>query len=413
MPPPAIITRDLIARLPKSDLHVHLDGSLRLETLIELARRRRVRLPSYTPEGLREKVFKPRYAGLAEYLRGFGYTVAVMREPEAIERVAFELGEDAVAEGVRYLEARFAPQLHVARGIEALETLAAAARGLERAARAHNRSRPVRQGADLPFAFGMICCAMRNFSPAMSSYYAALAGVLPETPHRDLAALASLEAARLAVRARDTLGLPVVGFDLAGEEAGYRAAHHAAAYQEAHRHFLRKTVHAGEAYGPESIHEALTLCHADRIGHGTWLFAADRIADRRIADREAFVEALVEHIGFAHVTIEVCPTSNIQTIPEFPSLKVHPLRRMMKHSLSVAICTDNRLVSRTTVTDELWHVTRELRLDRPALHRLALAGFKGAFFPGRYAEKRAFVARAAARIEEVLQMPDWQGPPAA
>lgn len=396
------LSRELIARLPKSDLHVHLDGSLRLSTLIELARAGGVKLPSFTIEGLNELVFKPAYAGLLEYLRGFEFTVAAMRTPEAIERVACELGEDAIAEGVRYLEARFAPQLHVAHGRETLAALAAAARGLQRAARAHNDTEPVRAGDDLPFDFGLICCALRNFVPEMSPYYASLAAVLPETPHKSQVALASLEAARLAVRARDELGLPVVGFDLAGEEAGYRAGHHAAAYQEAHSHFLSKTVHAGEAYGPESIYEALTLCHADRIGHGTWLFAADRIADNRIADREAFVRRLVEYVGFAHITIEVCPTSNLQTTPEIGGLAEHPLRRMLDHCLSVAVCTDNRLVSHTSATDELWRVASELKLSREELHRLTLAGFKGAFYPGSYAGKRAFVARAARRIERVM-----------
>jgi adenosine deaminase len=262
----------------------------------------------------------------------------------------------------------------------------------------------VRAGDDMPFEFGIICCALRNFTPDMSPYYGGLAAVLPQTPHKNLVALAALEAARLAVHARDEMGLPVVGFDLAGEEAGYRAGHHAAAYQEAHSHFLHKTVHAGEAYGPESIYEALTLCHAERLGHGTWLFAADRIAAGRAADRQAFVRALVEYIGFAHITIEVCPTSNLQTIPEMRTLAEHPVRHMIEHCLSVAICTDNRLVSHTSTTDELWRVVEELHLGRRELHRLVLAGFKGAFYPGSYADKRAFVARAAGRIERLMGM---------
>ncbi len=400
-----VVTRELIGSLPKSDLHVHLDGSLRAQTLIELAGDAGVLLPSNEEEGLNELVFKRHYADLTDYLKGFQYTVAVMRNPENIERIAFELAEDTIGEGVRYLETRFAPQLHVARGQEALQALAAAARGLERAARRHNRAAAVCSGDDLPFHYGIICCAMRNFAPTMSTYYADLAGVLPEMPHKNLVAVASLEAARLAIRARDELGLPVVGFDLAGEESGYRAAHHVAAYQQAQSHFMHKTVHAGEAYGPESIYEALTLCHADRIGHGTWLFAADRVGDARIDNAPEFVRSLVDYIGFAHITIEVCPTSNLQTMPEIADLSSHPLHMMLDHCLSVAIATDNRLVSHTSLTDEIWRVFEASSLDRAGLHRLVLGGFKGAFFPGSYADKRAFVARAAARIEQRLGLP--------
>src|SRR6516165_756105 len=130
--------RELIRRLPKTDLHVHLDGSLRLASLIDLARARKVALPSETPEGLEALVFRPRYANLAEYLEGFRYTVAVLQDPEALERAAFELAEDCQAEGVRYVEVRFAPQLHVRPGLEVPEVVRAVDRGLRRAADAFN-----------------------------------------------------------------------------------------------------------------------------------------------------------------------------------------------------------------------------------------------------------------------------------
>ncbi len=402
---PPDITPDLIARVPKSDLHVHLDGSLRLGTLIELARAQGVVLPSYTTDGLRELVFRDQYASLAEYLRGFACTVAVLREPEAIARVAFELAEDAIAEGVRYMEVRFAPHLHVSRSEDVAAVLGAVNDGMRRAAREQHARPAVAAGDDMPFAFGLICCAMRNFDAGMSEYYSRLIGVLAGTPQRDRVALASLETVRGAVDARDRLGLPIVGFDLAGEEAGYRAGHHVEAYQLAHRHFLRKTVHAGEAYGPESIYEAITACHAERIGHGTFLFAPERIVSPRIVDRAGYVEKLVDYIGFARITLEVCPTSNLQTTPELRSLADHPVRQMIERALAVAIGTDNRLVSNTTLCRELSLVATELQLDWPAFRRLVLAGFKGAFFPGRYGDKRAFVEQAARLLDRAARQP--------
>jgi adenosine deaminase len=386
--------------VPKSDLHVHLDGSLRLGTLIELARTGGVALPSFDPDGLRAQVFKDHYGDLRDYLRGFAFTCAVLRTPEAVERVAFELGEDALAEGVRYLEVRLAPQLLVSRGDEAVGVLRSVGAGLARAAHRFNASAAVVQGDDLPFAFGILCCAMRGLAPGMGSYYDQLFGLLPNMPPKQVAALASLEAARIALEARDRYGVPVVGFDLAGEEAGYRAGHHEAAYQEAHRHFLRKTVHAGEAYGPESIYEAITRCHAERIGHGTFLFAPERITDPAIEDRVGYVESLIEYMASMRITVEVCPTSNLQTIPELGgSLAQHPVRKMIARQLAVAIATDNRLVSHTTLTDELVRVAETCELDLAGVRRLVLAGFKGAFFPGTYAAKRAYVRQATALFD--------------
>jgi len=396
-----MISAELIRAVPKSELHVHLDGSLRLPTLIELARSQGVSLPSYEEQGLRDLVFKSQYANLSEYLAGFTYTCAVLRDPDALERVACELAEDALAENVRYLEVRFAPQLHVARSDEMIGVLAAVTRGLERAAKAFNATPAVTAGSDLCFRYGLIVCAMRNFGSGMSPYYDRLTEVLPTMPHKELVALASLEAARVAVDARDNHDIPVVGFDLAGEEAGFRAGHHAAAFQEAHRHFICKTVHAGEAYGPESIYEAITRCHAERIGHGTWLFAPERIADPAIKARARYVERLAEYIASRRIGVEVCPTSNLQTMPELGGIANHPVRQMLAHRLAVTIGTDNRLVSHTTLTHELALVSETFALDLCALRNLVLAGFKAAFFPGSYAEKRLYVAQAATQFNRV------------
>jgi len=408
------ITSDFIRRIPKTDLHLHLDGSLRVPTLIELAREQGVELPSYEEAGLRERVFKDRYADLPDYLRGFAYTCAVLRTPEALERTAYELAEDNLAEGVRYIEVRFAPQLHSDHALPTREVLAAVARGLDRAKRAHNLSAAVRSGADIPFEYGIIVCALRSFNARMSAYYRRLLDVLRHAPRKEAFAVASLEMARAAVALRDREGLPIVGFDLAGEEAGFPAAVHRAAYQHCHSHFLKKTVHAGEAYGPESIFQAITDCHANRIGHGTFLFAADQVQDPDIDDPAGYVARLSEYVASERITLEVCLTSNLQTTPSIPRPEDHPLKRMIEGELSVSICTDNRLVSNTTVTRELERVARHLAPTRHQFRNLILAGFKGSFFPGTYREKRAYVRRVIDRYEalerEMAASPAGAGP---
>ena len=284
---------DLVRRLPKTDLHVHLDGSLRLGSLVELARERKVALPSETPEGLEALVFRPRYASLAEYLEGFRYTVGVLQDAEALERAAYELAEDCQADGVRYVEVRFAPQLHVRPGFEVPDVVRAVDRGLRRAAAAFNARPEVAQGQEPPFAAGILLCAMRFFRPEFSLGFRRFFETLPEASEREIHAAASLEVARAAARLRNDEGLLVVGIDLAGQEKGYPAEDHAKAYQIAHEAFLGKTVHAGEDYGPESIFQAIGDLHADRIGHGTWLFDETKITSPRIHDRKRYVENLV------------------------------------------------------------------------------------------------------------------------
>ena len=389
--PASPISAAFVAELPKTDLHVHLDGSLRLPTLIELAREGGVKLPSATEGGLRETVFKERYASLGEYLRGFQYTVAALQTAEALERAAAELAEDNQAEGVRYLEVRFAPQLHVHPGLDAVQAIAAVDRGLRRARDAWNQRAAVVAAAEPPFEYGLICCAMRMFTGAFSQYYATLFAAHPYARAKELYSMASIELARAAVAARDGYGLQVVGFDLAGEEAGYPAGDHKQAYDYAHRHFLKKTVHAGEAYGPESIFQAITDLHADRIGHGTYLLEPDAIRDEEIGDREHYVERLGNYIADRRITLEVCLTSNLQTNPQLRRLEEHAFSKLRAQRLSTTICTDNRLVSNTTVTNELLLACTHLGLDRHDLKSIIVYGFKRSFFPGSYLRKRQYV----------------------
>jgi adenosine deaminase len=384
------ITEQFIRKIPKTDLHLHLDGSLRLPTLIEMAKAGNIQLPSYEEDGLNELVFKKRYANLGEYLAGFAYTVGVLQTPENLERAAFELAEDAHAEGVRYIEVRFAPQLHITHATEIPAIVRAVSQGLEKAGKQLNAGI---DESDMPFEYGIILCAMRRFNRHMSPYYARLIARAGKTNIRYTYTRASLGLVKEAVKLRDE-GLPIVGFDLAGEEAGFPAVHHKEAFQYAHRHFLRKTVHAGEAYGPESIFQAITECYANRIGHGTFLFSEAAIVLKSIKDKAKYIGQLSEYIANQRITIEVCPTSNLQTIPEFQTLEDHPIQLMVDNGLSVSVSTDNRLVSHTSVTSELLLCTNHLKLTDSQFRDLVLAGFKRSFFPGSYGEKRAYVRRA-------------------
>lgn len=399
--PPDKITHEFLLELPKTDLHVHLDGSIRIPTLIDLAREYHITLPSYTEGGLRELVFKERYANLAEYLKGFAYTVSVLQSEVALERCAYELAIDNQEEGVRYLEVRFAPQLHMHQHLNAVQVLRAVNRGLERAKDEFNRRAEVRAGAEPKFEYGIICCAMRMFRENFSEYYGNLMRAHRYTPEKDVYRMASMELARGAIIARDEYGLPVVGFDLAGEEAGYPADEHAEAFSFAHKKFLKKTVHAGEAYGPESIFQAITDLHADRIGHGTYLLEPDAITAKDIVDKEHYVEQLGQYIADRRITLEVCLTSNIQTNPHMKDLGEHTFRKLRKHRLSTTLCTDNRTVSNTTVTRELMLAVEHLGLDRHDLKSIVIYGFKRSFMPGTYLEKRAYVRQVIDYYEAI------------
>lgn len=383
--------KEFLLEMPKSDLHLHLDGSLRLDTLIELAKKEKVELPAYTEEGLKKAVFKDKYKNLGEYLKGFSYTVAVMQNAENIERIAYELACDNIAEGVRYIEVRFAPQQHCSKNLQPEDAVRAAVAGLERAAKEHNNSKTVKSGKDVEFHFGIIVCAMRSFNKDMSPYYGYMFKVLSHAKQDEIFAIASLELARIAVVLKKE-GLPIVGFDLAGQEAGFPAEHHWRAYQHVHEAFIRKTVHAGEAYGPESIFQAITECHANRIGHGTLMFDYKGIKDEKVKDKKRYVEDLASYIANERIGVEVCITSNLQTLPFIKEVANHPVKQMIKSGLSVSICTDNRLVSNTTLTKELQLLCDNIKLTKKELRNIVIAGFKGSFFHGSFNSKRKFIS---------------------
>lgn len=396
------ITRELIADLPKTDLHVHLDGSIRISTLIELAKEQGVELPSQTEEGLRDLVFKERYEDLPAYLHGFMYTCAVMQNLESLERVSYEFAWDNIEEGVCYVEPRFAPQLHMGANRSFADVILAANQGFKRARDEYNATEDVRLGVKPAFQYGIIVCAMRMFADGFSDYYKRLLSVHSHAPKTSVYAMASLELARAAVQTRREFDVPIVGFDLAGQENGFPAADHVAAYDFAHKNFLKKTVHAGEAYGPESIFQAITDLHADRIGHGYHLFSPWLI-EGKDKDKKRYVDDLAQYMSDRRVTIEVCITSNLQTNPNLKMVEHHAFAEMLKARLSATFCTDNRTVSRTTVTDEIFKAVQGFHMSPRELRHYVIYGFKRSFFPGTYLQKRAYARQAIDYYDAVIE----------
>lgn len=390
--------------MPKADLHLHLDGSLRPASLIEMAQRSGVELPSYTVEGLYDLVFKESYQNLGEYLHGFQYTCAILRDMENLEQAAYDLAQDNLAEGVVYIEVRFAPQLMMdpTRGIDFDTVMHAVNRGLARAQAEYNGQAEVRSGQRPPFNYGIINCAMRMFGKkGFSPYYTQLFQMLRDHEPKDVIKAAAMEMIRASVRLRDEEGLPIVGLDIAGQEMGYPAHEFKEVYEYAHQNFMLKTVHAGEAYGAESIFEALTLCYADRLGHGYSLFSPELIQDERITDKHEYARRLASFIADRRIAIEVCMTSNLQTNPTIGSAQNHNFKHMYNNRIATVICTDNRLVSRTTVTQEYELALSAVDVPLKRLKDMVAYGFKKNFFAGDYIAKRAYAKQVLQYFDKV------------
>jgi adenosine deaminase len=342
--PDRLVPFEVFEALPKADLHVHLDGSLRLETILELAREQRLSLPATDIAGLRAAIgCGKNFGSLVEYLRGFAITLEVMQTEESLERIAFELAEDAHRENVRYMEVRYAPMLHTRRGVKLTKVVEAVLDGLRRARETY------------AIKANVILCGIRNISPA-SSY----------------------QMAELAVAYK---GRGVVGFDLAGAEADNPAKHHREAFQLVRENNINCTIHAGEAYGPESIAQALHVCGAHRIGHGCRL--------RENGD-------LLHYINDHRVPLECCPSSNVQT-GAVTDLASHPLKLYFDLGLRVTVNTDNRLITDTTVSKELWLVHTKMGVPFKDIKSIIVAGFKSSFRP--FHEKQAILRRVVAELE--------------
>ncbi|MDD9897708.1 MAG: adenosine deaminase family protein [Candidatus Melainabacteria bacterium] len=383
------VSESTIKKLPKADLHVHLDGSLRLSTLIELAQEFKLNLPSYEEEGLRELVFKDQYKDLPDYLQGFQYTCAVMQDLQALERVAYEFAWDSYHDGVIYIEPRYSPELLKGDKLKSHEIIVAIDKGLKRAEQEiniliekENQSLADDNSAIHPnFVYSHIICAMRMWDPEQS-----------------------LSTIQSAVLTKEKHNLPIMAIDLAGPEDGFPAIDHEDAYTYAHKHFLYKTVHAGEAYGPSSIFQAITNLYADRIGHGFHLFNAEMINTKDPGKAKQYVENLVQYIAERRITLEVCLTSNLQTLPELKNDPAnHSLPKMLEAGLSVAICTDNTLVSNTTVTKELMLAAKTFDLSQKTIKKLIMYGIKRSFYPGNYLEKKKYIDLCSKYYDSVVK----------
>jgi len=317
-----------IFQLPKVDLHVHLGGSLRVETIIDLARQQGRKLPTQNIEKLTRLVSKDRYRDLEEYLTVFNnFTEPLLQVPEALERVAYEIAMDMARENVIYFELRFAPMNYTHKGMRPHEVVKAVDRGLARAEK------------DSGIIGNIILCAMRIFNKNMSPYHRKIADFFSIFSSKQLAQEVARNTAILAIngRKRDKL-YRVVGFDIAGPEKGFHAKNFAEAFTMITKSGLYNTCHAGEGFGWQSIKQALVDCNVDRIGHGTHLPDNDE---------------LLEYCrGMRRIPIEVCITSNIQTCELIKNYRQHPVGNFYRNDLRVILCTDNRLVSRTTKTKE-------------------------------------------------------------
>ncbi|MCL2012254.1 MAG: adenosine deaminase [Cystobacterineae bacterium] len=329
--------------LPKAELHCHLDGSLRIETLIALAKEQGILLGSDAPEALKRQLrLGMPCENLADYLRVFSTTLSVLQEPASLERVAFELAEDAHAENIRYLEVRYSPALHTEKGMRLHEAIEAVLRGLLRARQKYG------------IAFGIIVCTLRHF---------------PLETSMELAEVAA-----------PFLGKGVVAFDLAGGEAQFPGAPHKLAFERAAKAGLGVTVHAGEAAGADSVREALHMLKAQRLGHGV------RLAEELTLEKEVLER---------RIPLECCPTSNVQTAA-VASMASHPLKRFIRQGMCATLNTDNRLVSDTSLSKEYAHAYFEMGMSLPELCVVARNGFEAAFM------EEASKERMLSQVDEVL-----------
>jgi len=338
------ISDSLLKKLPKVELHCHLDGCLRIETILDLGQRYNVSLPASNPEDLIKLLCIGKKRGtLEEYIARFDITLSVMQTPEALTRIAFELIEDVAAENVRYIEVRYAPILHTRMGMTLEEAVEAVRDGLIKGEKAFG------------VKSGIIICGIRHISPE-----------------------ASLKLADLCVRYKNK---GVVGFDLAGAEENFPAKDHREAFYMILNHNINATIHAGEAFGPSSIHQAIHYCGAHRIGHGT----------RLKEDKD-----LMHYVNDHRITMEVCLTSNWHTY-SVRSLKQHPFRFYYDQGIRVTLNTDNRLMSDTTLTKEFGLARDLFDFTLHDFREVTIIAMKAAFLP--HQERKEMIQSIANELE--------------
>jgi adenosine deaminase len=338
---PVPLNPETVRDAPKVLLHDHLDGGLRPATVLELAEQvGYAGLPSADAPGLAAWFLTTSHSGsLVRYLEGFGHTVAVMQTPDALVRVAAECAEDLAADGVVYAEVRFAPELHVQRGLELDAVVEAVLEGFRAgSARAAARGRRIRVGC--------LLTAMRH-------------------------AARSKEIAELSVRYRDA---GVVGFDIAGAEAGFPPTRHLDAFEYVRQQNAHFTIHAGEAFGLPSIWEALQWCGADRLGHGVRIVDDITVHD----DGSATLGRLAAYVRDKRIPLEMCPTSNVHT-GAAKSLADHPIGLLAGLRFRVTVNTDNRLMSDVSLSGELAALAATFGYGWEQLQWFAVNAMKSAF----------------------------------
>ncbi|MBE3008789.1 adenosine deaminase [Microbispora sp. NEAU-D428] len=334
-------TLEEIRRAPKVLLHDHLDGGLRTGTIVDLARECGHTLPTYDPDELAIWFREAADSGsLERYLETFSHTVGVMQTREALVRVAAECAEDLADDGVMYAEVRYAPEQHTSRGLSLDEVVEAVLEGF-RLGSAGPDGRP-------RIRVGTLLTAMRHQARSM-------------------------EIAELAVRYRD---LGVVGFDIAGAEAGYPPTRHLDAFEYLQRENAHFTIHAGEGFGLPSIWQAIQWCGADRLGHGVRI-----IDDITVSDGgEAKLGRLAAYVRDKRIPLEMCPTSNLQT-GAAPSIAEHPIGLLRRLYFRVTVNTDNRLMSGTSVSQEFAKLVDAFGYDWDDLQWFTVNAMKSAFIP--------------------------------
>ncbi len=341
------LSKEFIRALPKVLLHDHLDGGLRPQTVIELAKNLHYKkLPTTDPGELAEWFHRGANRGsLPLYLEGYDHTIGVMQTEEALERVAYEMMEDMKNDGVVYVETRFAPVFHTLTGLHTETIVRSVLRGLERGKQ------------DFGVSYGLILCAMRNMNPAVSQ-----------------------EIAELAVDFRDH---GVIGFDLAGEEGGYPPKKHVDACHYIQRENFNITIHAGEAFGKESIWQAIQWCGAHRIGHATRLIEDMKVKDgspRSIRGEVLSMGTLAQYVLDKRIPLEICLTSNVHT-GAVRSLEEHPFGIYYRYRFRVTLNTDGRLMSNLTLTDEYQTAAELFGLKLEDLEKLTINAMKSSFIP--------------------------------
>ncbi len=335
------LTEKTIRTLPKVLLHDHLDGGLRPQTVIDLAKDIKYKkLPTSDAGELAEWFHQGAQRGsLPLYLEGFDHTCGVMQTEEALERVSYEMMEDMKKDGVVYVETRFAPVFHKKKKLHSDEVVAAVLRGLERGRK------------DFGVEYGLIICGMRNMQP-------------------------SVEMAELAVDFRER---GVVGFDLAGEEGGYPPKKHVDAFHYIQRENFNITIHAGEGFGKESIWQAIQWCGAHRIGHATRLIDDIKLADD---DPTEIVSMgyLAQYVLDKRIPLELCLTSNVDT-GAVKTIEEHPFGIYYRYKFRVTLNTDDRLMSNTTMSKEFKLAQDVFKLKMEDMEKLTINAMKSAFIP--------------------------------